>query len=975
MLELLRRLVRQQTVKIGGRVPNLYGAVPGESPPLAPAAIQSWLWSQLPGRGLPTIDEFYAAITTSGFDAREVVADHGTVIVSSDASTIHLVRGVVTVPSNMAVGLAILLSGTQGECLVMLDGVLQRRGADALELSIAMDKGDHLLEILAYTKTLAITLPPHIKVSASIERLEPPRWHSVEPGYLDPALGVSSVRLTWFNDLRAGGWRLARREQRLVGILAAIGELDQRGEFGVTFAGDQTSVLVRNEELCAGSATMGTVLEATYEATSDLTAVRVRLEATRSEIDADWVGRPAGIGRFADLTKVTRTGSQGTVSWQDTQVRVGNVYEYRLQAYGLLERGGVSPWSETRYVRAGDVIGPGPITFFDNYPVSSDQIRVRCRFATPDDDDYGGVRVYFREYMTTGLLASASSTSLFPTSAAWAVNVYSGAQVWVYSAVVSGQGVGFADVYEVASNDATSLVVVGEVDPIPSGGWAYSLRNERPIFTDFGKPSAEDQFSFDLITRGGQVASGEYVFKSFDFTGNESDDTAPRWVYSASRLYSTFPNPLFGPFTGEILAGDYAAQPGYAAAGFTDGMCYLPIAFNAGTKEVWVYTQQSREANVPTPDRVANRWSATITRPPGDVGKDPGFRPIHKIGTRPGWYRRILAYGVGFNGELSDPVILETQAVASAAPPPAMTALLIALRADDNGYDLEWSTPPEGATTWLSRDGLVLKEFAEGVTTFSDTGVPMNTEYKYGVQFFRDARTSDPNVFVQVGFPNGQQTLDAPTWLAGYPRTAAELAAGSQGAIELRWVDNALYTVGAYRAILRVYQSTANGSGVFVPVSNVVVLSPTTGQEHTLTLPGTPNDTRQYYVLSEEWQFDGSTAASRTSAPSPVATATFSAPTAAAPVLTVSMELNTDLYPPRFLPRLTFTNIAGAQLYEVWASYNNANYALVGSVESYAPFYDDYSAPVSGSACYYLVAQMLSGATSGPSNTDCVPLT
>ena len=100
------------------------------------------------------------------------------------------------------------------------------------------ERGDHLVEILAYTKTLAVAVPPTIRVSARVERLERPRGQDVRPGWLDPALGIASVRLSWFNDLRAGGWRLARREQVSVGELLELGDadrfgiLDDRNRFG-----------------------------------------------------------------------------------------------------------------------------------------------------------------------------------------------------------------------------------------------------------------------------------------------------------------------------------------------------------------------------------------------------------------------------------------------------------------------------------------------------------------------------------------------------------------------------------------------------------------------------------------------------------------------------------------------------------------------------------------------------------------------
>lgn len=539
VVEILRRLVRQQTVQIGQPVANLYGAVAAESPPLLRPARQTWLWVRAPGRSLLDIEDFFASLNasggstggTSGMAMEEVEGRDGMLVLEPGAGIVSLVRGTVKVPNSLVLPISVATGASSGEFAIYVDGVLQRRGSDAASLRLSLDRGDHLIEVLAYTTSLGIAVPPSIEITAALDLLQKPEWRSVSPGYMDPTTGMSAVRLEWYDDPRAGGWKLMRRELDDLGPILAVGPADARGEFVLTLSGNMTQMLVRGEELSAASLTMGTVLGATYGDVDDQTSVHVRLDAALSDVSPLWVGRPCGSGQLTEIARIRRSSVQGSTRYDDVQVRNGTVYEYRLQAFSVLSDAILSPWSDLAYVRAGDVVPPGAITFKARYPRVTPSGIVVAKFSTPTDEDYAGVHVYFDRTVHTGTLAAHDAVSFTAAEPLTTGVVYSGTTLTIPSLEGDSE-----DLYLVTSASGPVLFVSGAISVTYAPGVTFEVHDVRRVKTDYGTPGSDDDFTFDAVRGTGadgtenEVLSGTYHFRSFDWAGNELLSGSPAWA-------------------------------------------------------------------------------------------------------------------------------------------------------------------------------------------------------------------------------------------------------------------------------------------------------------------------------------------------------------------------------------------------------------------------------------------------------------
>lgn len=533
IVDLIRTLVRERVDEVVGVITNIHGAVAGESPPLEVFARQEWLWTRMPARALLSLAEFFATnTTTSGVETELLVGKEG--LTKAEATQqLHFIRGTVTVPTTAAIPMIVNVSGPGAEVAVYVDGTLQRRAVQTLQLALQLDPGLHTIELLAFSDAITIRLPGHIQVTANLENLRAPEWVSLTTGYLDPSMGVVANTLSWVNDARAGGWRVVRRSPELLGELLDIGDVGSKGEYIVVLSGDISGALELGEELLAGPSPLGTVITATYDATLNETYARMRLPADLTVASDNWIGRQVGSGRFDELTRIRKSSSTGVARHIDQNVRLGYVYEYKLQSFGTLDETQTSPWSDIRYMRAGDIDPPASIVFRPGYPRLEGR-RINCRFVTPSDEDYAGVKVYFRSTPTPGVITGATLNSITDSSQSWAVNQFQGYTAHVFSGTFQAE-----DIWSfVASSDLTKVYASGDFPFVPSGGCDFELFYDRPVLTDYGTPRSEDQFSFDAIRdNAGVLDLGIYSFRSFDFVGNEqpvTDSGDTTWTFSGT---------------------------------------------------------------------------------------------------------------------------------------------------------------------------------------------------------------------------------------------------------------------------------------------------------------------------------------------------------------------------------------------------------------------------------------------------------
>lgn len=558
-LETLRKLVRQQTVAIGQPVRNLIGPVPEELAPLVSTADSSWLLLAIPGSAYVTTDEFYT--TFAGLQDRlvkEIKADNGRVVQSVSEPVTFLLRGVTDVPGSTAVPIQVVTGAAATEWGIWVDGVLVYRGTGERDFSINLRAGRRMLEVVVAGPAFGIQFPASLRVLPLRDVLTAPIWAFATPGYADPQAGTPAVKLGWYNSARVGGWSILRRELTAVGPVYDTGPANGAGEFAVVVPGDVVAAVAIGATVYAGFEQMGVVLDVGYDAAGQvtwdtvvytgITSMRVRLPADRDAVNEFWLGRTLNIGVFRELTRVQRTGADAVVTYTDAAVVYGAPYEYALQAYGLFDPAALSPLSDVRYVRAGDLVPPGPIIIngrdFQNplpdapaapYPRVINR-RVTVLFDTPEDEDYAGVRVRFLYVQQTGAPLSATETSLTvplsvvgPTDG-YIIEILTGPCVGQVREVVSISG----QVLTLGTDDGWYDDGLG--NPLPTTASTFRLYRYIDVFTDTGLPNTSDQLSFDVVPDPADPTLplyGTYLFSSYDLAGNMQDPVdSVLWEYT-----------------------------------------------------------------------------------------------------------------------------------------------------------------------------------------------------------------------------------------------------------------------------------------------------------------------------------------------------------------------------------------------------------------------------------------------------------
>jgi len=530
-IDLIRQLIRQQTVSIGEPVSNLYGAAAPAADVLVVSRDSEWLVLSIPGARMRGIDEFYAAYYAQPDRQSAIVpAPQGAIVVGqpfqsptdnvqiADGRT-YLVRGLVDAESPVVATLDVASEDASGEFAVYLDGVLQRRGYGSITVTIALDVGGHTIDIMAAARVFGVAVPSSLMVRADAETLTAPIWSAVSAGYADPAAGTPAVNLAWFTDPRVGGWVLRRRELSELGQIVTITPVDERGEFGVELVGDWSGVVRSGQDLLAGRETMGLVLGADYDGTTK-TSVRLRLPSGRTSTSEHWMYRLAMTGQFVDLARIRRTDGTAIVTYVDTRVATGVAYDYVLQPFGLFSDTVLGPLSEIEHVRGGDSVPPASITF-KTLPTVLDN-RILVKYRTPDDEDYAGTRVYFRDTRVSRVSSGANTTlTLSDDTQTWA------SEQWANYAIGIVAGTGIGQIRRIVTNDATVVTIDRAWDVTPNGTSAYEIFRILPIATDHGVPSADDELIFS------PAGYGTYFFPTFDWGSNEQLwADAVSWTYS-----------------------------------------------------------------------------------------------------------------------------------------------------------------------------------------------------------------------------------------------------------------------------------------------------------------------------------------------------------------------------------------------------------------------------------------------------------
>lgn len=518
ILDELKRVVLAQTTAIGTPVANLHGAAPSPVSALTTAVEASWRVLQLAGT-YDTVESFYQALGVAGAtpQSQRLTTTTGIVTAASSSSeaTTFLFRGVFTLAQARAFVLAVDSgSTTTAPYLVVLDDRVLKRGTGSGEVTVRADQGTHVLEVLVTGRVAGVSVPADLPVVTTDEALAAPVWADLTTGYRDPATGSTSNTLSWYVNPRAGGWVVLRRTDDVLAVIAVVGSSDGTGQCTIELLGDVA--LSVGDTLYAGPEAMGTVLQAAYNVDTTQTVVRVRLASGITDSSSQWLGRAASTVSFTELARVARTTSGGMVTWRDTDVAYGDYYEYALQAYGLFDPTTRSAASDPRVVRAGDTEPPASITFAAGFPVYAYRM-VRVKFATPTDDDYAGVRVYYRAQATgtaTGGGASTLDDSTAPFTAAALVG---------WSVRISG-GTGEGQVRLVTANTTSQCTVDEPWATVPDATSTYVVYLDTAVLTDRGLPGTDDSLVFEPVAVDPAGPDQLYHFRTFDRVGHEQSE-------------------------------------------------------------------------------------------------------------------------------------------------------------------------------------------------------------------------------------------------------------------------------------------------------------------------------------------------------------------------------------------------------------------------------------------------------------------
>lgn len=249
--------------------------------------------------------------------------------------------------------------------------------------------------------------------------------------------------------------------------------------------------------------------------------------------------------------------------------------------------------------------------------------------------------------------------------------------------------------------------------------------------------------------RGGQW--GARTGRTFVTVRGAPAGTYRRWIKAAGRGVggSTLPAPRIGPLRGESSPNGGTTD---------DGGVWLDIRFDRNTEAIWVYAETGPESPLPSPALDANSLSAIIKRQEGEHASAEQWEMKHFMATTPEYFKKIYAFGIGFDGSRGLPIMLEAQAVDAIEVTLADTSDVVVTRALDT-VQLAWTAPPQVSpepVVWLvRRNGFIIAvvPHVEGAMTFTDAGVLMEMDYDYEVFPWSGGISGGAAVTITPSFP------------------------------------------------------------------------------------------------------------------------------------------------------------------------------------------------------------------------------
>lgn len=245
---------------------------------------------------------------------------------------------------------------------------------------------------------------------------------------------------------------------------------------------------------------------------------------------------------------------------------------------------------------------------------------------------------------------------------------------------------------------------------------------------------------------------------------------------------STGPSPEIFPLLGELQAFQDSTR---------DGMAWVQVKFEPSTVSIPIYAIEGVASPVPIASVSSMDLAYELIRQEGDRWNAPDASYIVPIATRPNYYRKIVAYGLGpaTTGNAVDPsssargptIVREVQAVDVGTGPSGPPTSLIITTADTTNR-VVWTNGDATAFTIIMRNGIG-QVLQPGVTAFLDTNINPDISYTYKVFHWKNGQTSAqlPTTGGGTTLPPPSSGASAPVWQTGFP-----VSVGING-VDYRW--------------------------------------------------------------------------------------------------------------------------------------------------------------------------------------------
>lgn len=398
--EELKKVIKDQTVAPDAVVSNLQGVV--AETPVQDSTVtgeQAWYVMQAPFATMPSLREFADAHSRERLPVSQIAATAGKAIFPAGAS---LPPGYATLfftsfSTASATRLALSLRAPGHGVAIYTDSKLVTSGSNGLDTTLDLTAGEHFIAILAYNGTapVEVTVDPAATLILSEPTPSAPVLSgSGTSGYLKAQNGSYIAAIEWLNDAFASGWQVYRADAVNTGVI--ISSSYSNGFTTVRVPTDVSDVVVEGMQFYTQGFFGGAIVSVTPTTdgsgnpVTDLVVLNDPAAPTTS-----WAGYQfwRSSNSFRAVSRLTYTG-EPTLRFEDTSVMEGQVYLYKVTAFGFINGTSESDYSATAFVSVGDEAAPGPVTLGAVDVIAG---TAYLQYTAPADLDFRGVRLYRKD--------------------------------------------------------------------------------------------------------------------------------------------------------------------------------------------------------------------------------------------------------------------------------------------------------------------------------------------------------------------------------------------------------------------------------------------------------------------------------------------------------------------------------------------------------------------------------------------------